>query len=132
MNAARLLELADYIVSPKRAFKWDFGYYKEDTACGTVACALGHAPALWPDFWGWTTDTPELQPALRDHIGLLHGRHGFLDPIECAAEFFDITEDEARDLFMPSSRPGRLPDDATAQEVADSIRRFVKQKEVTE
>ncbi len=149
MNAARLLLLADFLDKlPPERFRFatwvgDTWGGKPDLSCGTTACALG-----------WATTIPEFReaglrmaPAIRDglnswpaHVALVGNvsddRHSLeRAPFEAAAWVFDISEDEAEFLFLPTDdgdhedeeeyvSDGRMHYRASARDVAARIRDF--------
>ncbi len=152
MKAELLLKLADLLDSlPPERFDycmWAGSDWAPGTglSCGTTACALG-----------WATTIPELGLELRrgevlncyvSRVGqvahpAIEGPHS----LECAAEAFDVSPEEAAFLFCAEELNPRLrpeteddylseepegamsPDeDATAKEVAAHIRRFVAER----
>lgn len=143
----RLLLLADYLDKlPPERFNYNVWVGtdwkgKWDLSCGTKACALGHACTI-----------PELRDAglrlVREGSNGVSGGIVVLaqhlakedfDPsnYHCSEtrSVFDLTEDEFELLFVPYDHSGmtwekrRAPNsDATAQDVADHIRHFVKFK----
>lgn len=110
-----------------------------DLSCGTTACALG-----------WATTVPELATAglcmrlgeIGAHVSLvdeteLHGASSYDHSFIAAATVFGISVAEAEYLFTPGWDSGAIDDldldsspddDATADQVAEHIEKFVKQK----
>lgn len=128
MKRARLLKLADHLEHGTLMHRvFDFGvvnaFYatskgkhpkrNSPEGCGTAGCALGECPAVWPRRWRF--GKLELEPIMEP----------FNDTWVSARKFFEISDMEARFLFMPGVDSG-LPETATKQEVARHIRRFVK------
>lgn len=136
MNAARLLKLAAFLhqLPPQ---KFDFSEVafqdekpmlealkarKED--CGTVACAMGWCPAVFPKDITWKN---------KDQGGQLHVsliKSPWTEDFEMAEKFFELSELEAGYLFKPFA--SHLDDEATAKEVAKLIRDFVKGKTIAQ
>jgi len=125
----RLLYLAREVAKEKYV-RWYFGTYaghdwKGDPkmSCGTNRCAIGLASTL-PRFrrigleLRRTRDNSwmSIRPAIRGCPIIMRG----------VPEIFGLKSDEYDALFAPDSAPNYLPDDATAKEVADQIRSFVK------
>lgn len=115
--------------------RFDFNAFSDGNikpnGCRTAGCALGECLLLWPDVWTY---------------------RGGTHPFTTALEFFGLSTEEARLLFAPASplsgswaaatssaRPMDAPYwyrgayvDATADEVADNIDRFLAWKPVEE
>lgn len=118
MNSERLLRLADHLDTvPPENFK--ITVWK----CDTVACAIGHAVSIFHEE-GLHLFYPEdyrfiLIPRYKNQVGL-----------EAVASFFDITEDDAEDLFTYRGIASRnwqetyLIEDITPKLVAKVIRDF--------
>lgn len=132
----RLLQLAAFL-EPLPPEKFDFRRImtaSDGHGCGSVACALGWLPAVFPNLVGWIKigAPPYFELVIR-----LHNKGG-INPIDIAEELFGITEHEAEVLFVPACcKDGgwrvtddikRLPGNATAQAVAQQIRDFVEYK----
>jgi len=119
----RLLKLADHLESDKRGHdKFDFGRFSGKTLCGTAGCALGECPTIWKT-WTFRLANGSSLPCIGD-----------MAPSTSAECWFDISEDAARHLFFalrqkPVVFGGKyLEGSATATEVAENIRAFVKLK----
>ena len=132
MNAIqrkRLLKLADFLeqLPPQ---KFDFGVIVTEGAkpmlealkareesCGTVACAIGWMPAVFPRLTKWKRS--------RSGLGLVVGLKDTSKyrNFEVAERFFGISKDDARYLFNPGDSV--LSYDASAKQVAKHIRSFV-------
>lgn len=141
VGMARLLKLATFLTQlPPQ--KFDFGqiaYENEKPMlqalkarkerCGTVACAIGWSPAVFPRLVKWAK--------------LYNGDHALCvvertstdtlgDSFSTAERLFALTFDESRYLFAPyrqrevDGNAKNLTDSATAKEVARHIRRFVR------
>ncbi len=81
--------------------------------CGTTACAMGWAPAVYPRIFRWD---------IKD--GLVCTKNENLE--EGAQEFFGISEDEYTYLFMPGSY--KKDDKTKPKDVAKRIRAFADAK----
>jgi len=159
MNKKRLLKLADFLDElPRKLF--DFGTVayaekgltpkqalKAGPKCGTVGCAMGWAPVVFPRLLKYVKET-DIDPTdqfadptqifieLRDKSAILDEwtQH---DYSTIASEIFDIPNDDANALFTPdytsfNSVPALetgLSDKATPKQVAKRIRRYVKETE---
>jgi hypothetical protein len=129
-NKDKLLKLADFLTSLKTE-EFDYSIIVEefdrDKRCGTVCCAVGWLPAVFPEeaVWdgGYSITTPTQN----------------LLAFETAEHILDITQTEAEGLFEPNDQERLrdqfkvgedvfpdLGDDATPIEVADMIRKFVE------
>lgn len=132
MNKERLLKLAKHLERGQLGHKnFSFAHYNisasggyDESGCGTMGCAIGECPIIFPKFWHFNEMT---EPLLRTDDGN--------DPIRSAMEFFDISRNEAFHLFMPSSQSPHyyggqyLNGRATKEEVAANIRAFIKVKQ---
>lgn len=139
MNAVqtkRLLKLADFLQTLPRQ-KFDFAVVARErgkpmlealkagkTECGTVACALGWAPAVFPRHLKWERPYWSGETALE--INFRNASSSYAQTFPVAERFFGLTEDEAQRLFEPSVSP--LGYRATSKRVAKAIRQFVAQK----
>lgn len=102
--------------------------------CGTTACAIGWAPAVFPEHWQWFKRKGETGRL----VGLKPEHRGWwLDPVRDAEHFFGLVPGDTDYLFTPHDHDEGgctwddtgclLPDeDATAKDVAAHIRRFIK------
>ena len=120
----RLLKLATFLetLPPER---FDLSGFvieyktKGGRACGTVCCAVGWCPKVFPDHWRWKEYTyndgciPKLK---RNPSGIL------LD----IKAFFGINDADIEYLFMPGKYP---QGHRNAKYVARRIRSFVKRQE---
>lgn len=89
-----------------------------DADCQTKACFMGFLTLRFPD---------ELQ--ISRYGGLQHVPTG-LSGIDAAAEFFDITEDEAKYLFAPEGIQRYSSPTPTAEEVIARIEEFLRTREI--
>lgn len=112
--------------------------------CGTAACALGHAAAIFAHLglrlkWDYPADA--LRPG--DSAIVLYGPAGVYPASGYAAGawFFEIEPWDAIHLFCPHAyrddgpdggEPRMEPHDITPYEVADRIRAFVANREAVE
>lgn len=125
MNRERLLRLATFL-DALPAERFDFSNWvgknwggMPDLSCGTTACAVGWAATL-PDM-GLTLDPKNNWGGITMNKGQ--------DPLRAACTAFDLSDDDAEKLFVSCwGREGRLPLDASAQEVAAHIRKFVNER----
>jgi len=136
VQVGRLLKLAEHLERGKLGHSvFDFDVMCVQRKCGTAGCAIGECPWAFPDEWelveiysSWDNGPPLLDPQLkRDSLG---------DGWDDAKEFFGLTDEQARSLFMPDHAEGdfgsyrryngiRLGKDATPKQVAANIRAFV-------
>lgn len=118
----RLLKVANFLDQLKES-EFDFdSYVAEDDGkgCGTVCCAIGWLPKLFPDSWKWYLDSywNILCPRLIDS--------NFIREFEATAVFFEITGNEANYLFDPND--SGLGRHAKPAQVANHIRKFVSSR----
>jgi hypothetical protein len=86
--------------------------------CGTVGCAIGWMPAVFPRLVRWDEN---------NYVCLKGDVDDYNADRYAAERFFDLSDDEASCLFVPeSSGLGAL---ATPKQVARHIRQFVRAKE---
>lgn len=152
--ARRLLKLADYLLTTKVSKQFDFSQYvdhkqwkgKQDLSCGANACALGHAASM-PEFRrlglclapvSKTWAVAYVLTKSRLEKGQISGG----DIINSIKEIFGTERSEFDFLFLPlqdldSGQSNKqmktygcksLPKTATAKQVSDRIRFFVKHK----
>lgn len=126
MDKVKLLKLASFLreLPPK---EFNFGdvvtEWDDKRECGSICCAIGWTPKVFPDEvqW-WQGSSVELIDRAGDADAV-----GY---VEVAALLFDISQNDAINLFSPRGRPRRgLPPcnaDATPCEVADLIELYVK------
>jgi hypothetical protein len=149
MNKRRLLRLATFLEKlPRKRFKYthwvgdDWGG-AADLNCGTTACALGWAttiPSLRRAGLRLVQDT-DIQFSGCGYVTLARPTKGVraaiarddFPSLAAAAHVFEITEEEAKLLFIPWSC--LLPEassapryDATPKQVARHIRKFVERE----
>lgn len=140
----RLLKLADHLESGELMHKeFDFTVWNAiaDTrqefgrnGCGTVGCAIGECPMVFPEEWEFRETNQDkrrrFSPRLRADYGIT-----VTTPLHDARLFFSLGEGEASGLFLPYYQPPWLDlycwlgERATAAEVAGGIRRFVEWKD---
>lgn len=151
MHAERLLRLADFLDTlPSYRFKFDqwVGFDWKgapDLSCGTTACALGWATTI-PEFRELglilvRENNGDSYPALKDSQSLRLMQEGYGSEWQCIAtaaeHIFGITAADTRRLFMPvyetrEGRVGRLGPEASPKQVAEHIRKFVREKQAVE
>jgi len=97
--------------------------------CGSVGCALGEIPAVWPKEWKWEKNR------CGDLFSIIHKSHGGAGVAKlwgAVTKFFSITEDQAYHLFnprkqMPQQFGGKELDEyASVEQVVDNIGAFIK------
>jgi len=135
IRVGRLRRLAKHLRGTHRAHKkFDFGVVAQgkfinDNYCGSVGCALGELPAVWPKEWKWEQNywcDDMFDVFLKTHNS---GITNIWNPV---SNFFSITNDQAYHLFkprkqMPQQFGGKELDEyATAEQVADNIDAFIK------
>lgn len=125
MNTQRLLQLAAFLrkLPPER---FDFGKVVEHaTPCGTIGCAMGWTPAVFPELVEWTKEE-ETWPLTLVETGQP------TDYDALASVIFEIDEDDAFSLFTPLNQLHlglkRIESDATPSQVADLIEQYVELK----
>jgi hypothetical protein len=113
MNKARLVKLAEFLwdLEPE---KFDFSNvvsaWDEKSHCGTVCCAIGYTPQLFPDDVEWCencmfgSNSRDVQSKHTDKVA------GY---VEVAAELFDIHPEHANNLFTPLSLRDPWTDEMT-------------------
>ncbi len=144
VGAKRLLKLAAFLRELPRQ-KFDFGTFFEqgDKAplealaagahrCGTVGCAIGWMPAIWPKLVRWSTETRYDNDDLSYQVaGVPELRDGSANGFYLAQVFFGIGYIAAHVLFDPEwsygySTKNPLSSNATPKQVAKHIERYVK------
>lgn len=132
----RLLKLADFLdtLPPER---FNYAYWvghdwdgRPDLSCGTTACALGWATTM-PTFRrlglrlsGWGVPILVGMDETRDQAFDVASQVFGITPLE-SLFLFDFSVDGEDDEFHGRRSPG---EDATAKEVAEHIRRFVRER----
>src|SRR4051812_3164233 len=99
LHIERMRKLAEHLRTGQLGHK-KFGFWTFNNAtearCGTIGCAVGECPILFPDEWTWLVG---------GNPGLRKNQIDGWDPetsIDDAAEFFGISDDEAGGLFVPN------------------------------
>lgn len=119
MNTERLLRLAEHIESLP-AEQFDMETWGQQSECGTVCCAFGHACSV-PEFRAaglellWKDESDGTRSAVPFFCGLA----GFY----AAREFFGISRQQAEYLFCDADYEDDAP---TAPVVAARIRELAK------
>lgn len=96
---------------------------KDEKGCGTVCCAVGWMPMVFPDKVKWT------QKYEIETVALTEQRSGYWEDVPAA--IFGITDDLAVDLFTPScqhrahERLDDCDDMASPAEVADMLESYI-------
>ena len=130
----RLLKLAKRLFRRKLGVgKFNFAVFYS-TNCTSSGCALGECPSLFPKYWRYSKNFRRTGDDMKSYDVILKstGKGNFIG----ATKFFGISRYEADNLFAPDSQcefgdetTRELPDWATAKEVAENIRLFVKLKD---
>jgi len=126
IRSGRLLRLAAYLdkIPPR---KFDFSSVWRPTECGSVGCAIGYTPKVFPNLIKRKRcDT--YQNRIYYHICI---DNEVIDFVTAGMKLFNLSSSESECLF--SSFQTVMPwntkivtEDATPKEVAESIRNFVK------
>ncbi len=137
MNKDKLNKLADFLDNLEDS-KFYFGSvvedwvgFEKDYVCGSVCCAIGWTPKLFPDEVKWA-------PGAVDNLS--YEGNSDLDYSDVAARLFNIAVSDADTLFSPNRTPHDpegwiewgirvLDEAATPKEVAENIRYFIEMKE---
>jgi len=138
IRTGRLRKLAKHLRGKHLFHKeFDFGEFtegkmdKEGNYCGSVGCAMGEIPAVWPNEWRWE---PYLDGT--DIVDIVHKSQQDIDAdtdYDVIAEFFSITYEQVYHLFEPNEQDTDnfggedLNRSATAEQVAANIDAFVKE-----
>lgn len=139
MNAKRLLKLAEFLDTMPRE-KFDFTIIAAQggkpmraalragkTRCGTVGCAIGWMPAVFPRHLKWSSD-------LKSYPDVCLRSDESATDFSAASKFFDISLGDVQREFTPGPLEygySGLSDDATPKQVARHIRAFVRESERT-
>lgn len=143
MNAERLLLTASFLDTlPPEKFNFNVVAREEGKPmlealaagpvyCGTVGCALGWTPKLFPELVIWarqtgqTSDPAMLAVTLRSQPRTPVWGYDCWDVTkETAMSLFDLSERDVYFLFHPDE--SGLGDSATPSDVANHIRQFVE------
>lgn len=133
MNKYRLLKLARFLESLEdKAFDFKNVVSKHENSCGSVCCAIGWTPKVFPELIKWFKDPLDWENKLR-----LEMNGKVCDYLKAAVDIFGITRDESIMLFSPMYRLEWWDDrvfsgSVRPYEVALSIRKFVEWKEEQE
>jgi len=146
-GALRLAQLAKHLAEGKLGHAvFNFGIWNGDIdsqtlssvvtphVCGTQGCAVGEAPILWP--FDWTFDLggkPLLTKYLSESDSGWAGNYSV--SLTSAADWFDLTVDEADQLFAPHAEEmGRyyfwggpvLTSNASKEAVVNNLIQFIR------
>jgi hypothetical protein len=115
MNIEKLLKLCDFLDTlPPEKFNYD--------KCGTVCCAVGWLPKLFPDDWEWLKYNAD---------GVAYKNYNnpeYRTPALQAALFFDIPDDDARKLFVSAYHhidDADFAEDVTPEQLSQFIREYI-------
>lgn len=131
----RMLKLCDFLDELPRT-KFDFSIVREERKCGTVGCAMGWTPTVFPRLV--KADSYVAGDRRKMDVVMRNG-NSLADYIAVAVELFGISEIEASALFSPDealysdNAPFKkvlppLPWTATPKQVSKRLRRFLKWK----
>jgi len=144
MKAEKLLKLADFLDKLDDDKFW-FGTVvnmwerKEKNTCGTVCCAMGWTPQVFPDEVGWRAPK-NLGNQYDDALYLKNTSDDITNYDTIARKIFGISYDEVDFLFSPGDQEDFLEkhgietdiEDFTSstsrEQVANNIRYFVENK----
>jgi len=123
----RLLELAEDLETGDLEFdEFDFSRYKNDMACGTVGCAIGHYAERSPD---WVFDDRR-NPVLVENVGL----RPYADPMGDIGEHFGLPYGMVVAIFSTYHKKewedlgfkyDKTVDDVQPEDVAKLIRKAI-------
>lgn len=149
MNAKRLLKLAEFLDTlPRQKFKFstvadERGKSMREalkagkTRCGTVGCALGWAPVVFPRLLRWV-EVRKWFPDDKAMYAVCHrsdtrtqvpASQMWPETRATAAAVFGLWEADVQFLFQPED--SGLGEDATPKQVARHIRQFVRNAQRT-
>lgn len=120
----RLLKLANFIKNIPRK-KFDLGVIAEERdSCGTVCCAIGYCPVVFPRNFKY----------VRDEYGQINVElktYGGYD-FTAARSFFKLTHNEADFLFMPScyAQNGDAPPKVVAKRIEDFANGVIRVEDI--
>jgi len=133
LYAERLMKLARFLHNDLPEEKFDFSVIlsgkdvpNEKLDCGTVGCAIGWCPLVFPEELKYaqaSSGTPIVLSA--------HGQSFHVSAHSASISlmyFFDLTNMEAKCLFVPNYAEDSPNSDASAKDVARHIAGFVAKK----
>jgi hypothetical protein len=124
MNKERLHKLAAFLDTlDNKDFDYSTYVSELDDGCGTVCCAVGWLPKLFPEDWRWTGK--RLTPQAVE----LRGRY-YAYPSDAASEFFDIPQEDGEALFVDAAKymqdANYRPTKVTPAMLARFIRQYIE------
>jgi len=137
IRVGRLRKLAKHLRSEHRVHKKFYfdklaqgEINKKGNYCGSVGCAMGEFPAVWPNEWRWDNSMSGFITIFR----VLHKSQNANEytNYDIMADFFSITDDQISHLFVPDSQNiinfggKKLDVNTTAKQVADNISAFIE------
>ena len=121
IHAERLLKLASFLNTLKKE-KFNFDIIaKKEPICGTVGCAIGWCPKVFPRSFQWINGGNAARVTYLEVCLKNHGRYNF----GAVEVFFNISSDDSEFLFDPVAYNET---NVSPKIVAKRIRSFVKQK----
>lgn len=123
MNTQRLLEMAQHLESGVLRHKiFDFSQVNDtyDSQCGTLGCAMGELPVVYPKIWKYKSGM----------VYLIQDSSGFMG--KDIRVWFDLSQEEKLHIFYPKQqRPEKyggehLNENATRYQIAENIRAFIQ------
>lgn len=131
-SADKLMKLARFLWHvPPKSFSYGNIVYGNiiptpEFDCGTVACAFGYAPLVFPEVFEYRSGPWVSLYYEKNKEVTIYNWH------EVASEFFSIDENAVLGLFSPGDQhcieESPLSPHATAREVASLIVRFVSER----
>lgn len=104
----------------------EFGEPVKDNTCGSMGCAMGEFPIIFPEYWKFYDDS---------NVVPIHEDDKQYDLQQDVALFLDIPEYASDHLFFPNAQDTAfyggiaLDETATKEQVADNIAAFIVKME---
>lgn len=129
MNVRRLRKMEAFLRKlPEAQFDFNDVVSEHDGKCGTVCCAIGWTPKVFPRMVKWVRT-----PYSGVQTKLVGARELWSYFEDIAMKLFELDFRDAEDLFSPGLNrkwaSGTLTGDCTPEEVADSIDQFIAWKQ---
>lgn len=135
IHKQRLLKLAKHLRGKNLSVEeFNFWEIHHRTKCGTLGCAIGELPALFPKHFRMKLRIATSFPGDKFGDVVLRAKPSHWD-FQAAESFFGLDGDECAHLFSPYAQDtnlyggNELCGRATAKQVAANIEAFVKRKE---
>ena len=115
--------MADFLDKlPKKKFNFRRVVTQYEDGCGTVCCAIGWLPKVFPRKWGWGINPWSVMDIFDKSQGYYSGHSGTM-------AFFNLSLGQYAYLFLPNYNSKSLSVNTTAKIVARRIRKFVKERD---